>query len=51
MHCGQNEGVIDIKLTAIWDCRCTNHLFLSLIALFVVGMVGFRVSGWMLYVV
>jgi len=44
------EGVIDFKLTAIWDCRCTNHFFLSLIALFVSGMVGFRVSGWMLCV-
>jgi len=41
------EGVIDIKLAVIWGCRCGNlfFFFLSLIALFVVGMVGFRVSG------
>jgi len=39
------DGVIDIKLAAIWDSRCANHFYLSLIELFVFGMVGFRVSG------
>jgi len=42
------EAVIDIKVAAIWDFRCANHFNLSLIELFVFGMVGFRVSGWML---
>jgi len=39
------EAVIDIKVAAIWDFRCANHFNLSLIELFVFGMVGFRVSG------